>query len=76
VESEVFAFCCTAALANIQRHQFALTAVELLVFRYFPFVKTALAQGFSLVNFAGTLAANGGTFKGKDVGHVENLCFG
>ncbi len=64
---EVFAFCCPAAHANIQGYQLALAAVELFVFGNFPFVKTAFAQGFSLVNLAGF-----GAFKGQNVSH--NVC--
>ncbi len=67
--SEVFAFGRAASFADVKRHQFALAAVKLFVVGYFPFVKTAFAQGFALVNITGL--ARFGAFEGKNVGHVS-----
>jgi len=69
VDSKVFTFGCSASFADIERHQFALAAVELFVFGDFPLVKTAFAQGFSLVNITGFAGCR--TLEGKNVGHVS-----
>ncbi len=68
VALKVFAFGCSASFADIERHQFALAAVELFVFGDFPLVKTAFAQGFPLVNITGF--AGCGALEGKNVSHV------
>jgi len=65
---KVFTFSYTAPFTDIKRHQSSLTAVKLLVFGYFPFVKAAFAQGFALVNITGFSGC--GAFEGKNIGHM------